>query len=390
MKKRVLAVTGIRSEYDILRPVISLLRKDKCFDVGVVVTGAHLTKWHGYTIKVIKQDGFKIAGTIHSLLLKNTGLQQRAKAAGLLICGLAEAVERYKPHFILVVGDREESIAAAAVANYMNTLLAHIGGGDSVYGNSDDPVRFAVSKLAHLHFVTSQDSARNLLKIGEDKFRIFNAGNPALDNIRMTPVMDKARLGRKLGLDLTSRPYFVLLYHPLSSEYKDAGKQMEILMQGIEEFCVKTGCLCLGIYPNTDPGALDILGVIDAYRNKKFVKFFKTLPRGLFVNLMRYSLALIGNSSMGILEMPFYKIPVVNIGNRQKGRLNAGNVRFIDFKTKLIVQALKKACLDSRYRKKVRLLKNPFGDGNSAARIKRVLASVDINNKEWYIKRGVR
>ena len=192
MKRRILAVTGIRSEYHILRPVIEVLRQDRRFEVGLAVSGAHLTEWHGYTVDRIRKDGFTIVDTIHTLLMDNTGLQ-RAKGTGLLITGLTETVKRYKPDILLVVGDREESIATAVIGNYMNTLVAHIGGGDSVYGNSDDPVRFSVSKLAHLHFVTSSDSAKNLKRVQEEAFRIFNVGNPALDNIRLTPVIPIGR-----------------------------------------------------------------------------------------------------------------------------------------------------------------------------------------------------
>lgn len=387
-KKRILAVTGIRSEYDILRPVISLLRLDRRFEVKVVVSGAHLTAWHGHTVRIIKEDGFNIVGTIHSLLPGNTELK-RAEGTGFLISELAKTAHRHKPDFLLVVGDREESIAAATVANYMDTLLAHIGGGDSVYGNSDDPVRFAVSKLAHIHFTTSRDSARNLRKIGEEPFRIFNVGNPALDNIRLTPIMTRKKIGKALGVDIASRQYIVLIHHPLSSEYKEAGRQMEILMKGVERFCSKNGYLCLGVYPNTDPGALNIINVIKSYKNKPFIKFFKTLPRELFVNAMRHTRALIGNSSMGILEAPFYRLPVINAGNRQRGRLNAGNVEFVNFKVNTIVQALTKACLDNSYRRKIHGVKNPFGSGHSADKIKQALLSINIADKCWYNKRGV-
>src|SRR5450755_2936864 len=144
MNKRIkiLGVTGIRSEYDILYPVINILRKNARFDLKLAVCGAHLTEWHGHTIDKIRKDGFNIIDTIHTLLMDNTGLQ-RAKGTGFLIAGLSETVKRFNPDILLVVGDREESIATAVVGTYMNTLVAHLGGGDAVYGNSDDPMRFA-------------------------------------------------------------------------------------------------------------------------------------------------------------------------------------------------------------------------------------------------------
>lgn len=388
MKIRILAVTGIRSEYDILRPVIRLLKDDKRFEVGVVVSGAHLTQWHGHTVEEIKKDGFKIVDKVQNLLMDNINVQ-RAKGTGLLICGLAQAVERYKPYILLVVGDREESIAAAVVGNYMNILVAHIGGGDAVYGNNDDPVRFAVSKLAHIHFVFSNISANNLIKVGEEKFRIHNVGNPALDNIRLTPCISLDKISKFIGFNLQNNRFIVLIQHPLSSEHKDTGRQMEITLEGIQEFYKKTGYSTICIYPNTDPGALDILKIMNKYKSRPFIRFYKTLPREIFVNMMKNAGALIGNSSMGLLEAPFYKLPVVNVGNRQKGRLNAGNVEFVDYKTALIKKALFKACLNMCYRKKVQSLKNPFGDGYTAKKIKKVLFSLNRTNKDWYIKRGV-
>jgi GDP/UDP-N,N'-diacetylbacillosamine 2-epimerase (hydrolysing) len=320
--------------------------------------------------------------------MDNTGLQ-RAKGTGLLITGLTETVKRYKPDILLVVGDREESIATAVIGNYMNTLVAHIGGGDSVYGNSDDPVRFSVSKLAHLHFVTSSDSAKNLKRVQEEAFRIFNVGNPALDNIRLTPVIPIEKIGLRIDVNIQPRRYVVLIHHPLSSESSEALGQMQIVLQGIERFCLNYGYLCLGIYPNTDPGAMDIIRVIDSYKSKPLFNFFKTLPWDFFVNIMRGASALIGNSSMGILEAPFYKLPVVNIGNRQKGRFQAGNVEFVGYTPAGIYRCMEKACLNREYRRKIRSLRNPFGNGYSAEKIRRRLASINLADKRWYIKRGV-
>ncbi len=387
-KIKVLAVTGIRSEYDILRPVIMRLREDKRFNVGVLVSGAHLTDWHGYTVNMIKKDGFQIVDTIHNLIMGNDAAQ-RAQGTGILINSMAQAVKRYKPNMLLVVGDREESIATAVVGNYMDILVAHIGGGDAVYGNSDDPIRFAVSKLAHIHFVFSNVSANNLKKVGEEEFRIFNVGNPALDNIRLVRHLSLEKINKFLGLNLESNRFIVLIHHPLSSECKESGNQMKITLEGIEEFCIDTGFVAICIYPNTDPGALDIIKVIGKYKNKGFIRFYKTLPREIFVNMMKNAAALVGNSSMGLLEAPFYKLPVVNVGNRQRGRLNAGNVEFTSYNKALIKKSLLKACLDRRYRKKIETLKNPFGDGHTADKIKNILLSLDFTKKDWYVKHGV-
>ena len=188
MKKlKILAITGIRSEYDILYPVLKKLKESKHFDLSLVVSSAHLSDWHGNTIKKIEEDGFNIVDKLDCLLMTNRNVQ-RSKGVGILTYALSQTVERENPDFLFVVGDREESIATAIVGNYMNILVAHLGGGDPVFGNSDDPIRMAVSKLSHIHFTTAKQYSENLKNIKEDSFRIFFSGNPALSNIKNTPI----------------------------------------------------------------------------------------------------------------------------------------------------------------------------------------------------------
>ncbi|MBN1914131.1 MAG: UDP-N-acetylglucosamine 2-epimerase (hydrolyzing) [Candidatus Omnitrophica bacterium] len=385
MKKKILAITGIRSEYDILYPVIKDLDSDARFDLRLAVCGTHLSAWHGYTASKVESDGFNITERIAYLSMSDKEIQ-RSKGVSILVDSLAKAVKRQRPDILLVVGDREESIAAAIVCNYMNVLFAHIGGGDTVFGNADDPIRFAASKLAHIHLATSRKSAENLLNIGEEKFRVFNVGNPGLDNIRMTPVICRRELSRMIGFDISGSDYLVFIKHPLSSEVGSAYSQMDISLRALKKFCLENGLKTVASYPNSDPGSPDMLKVIKRYGKESFIRFYKTMPRDIFVNLMRNALALAGNSSMGILEAPFYKLPVVNIGNRQKGRFHCGNVEFSGYDIKAIKKALRRACFDRKYRKRVFSLKNPFGGGRSAQKIKDILAAIDPKDKKWLVK----
>lgn len=385
MKKKILAVTGIRSEYDILYPVLRELKGREGFELKIAVTGAHLSDWHGFTLDKIKQDGFEVAELIDYLLMTNRKTQ-RAKGVGLLIEGLTQTVERLKPDFLLFVGDREESIATCIVGNYMDVLVAHIGGGDPVFGNADDPVRLACSKLAHIHFATAEQYAENIRKLGEEDFRICFSGNPALNNIAETEFMARSQISEGLGMDVEHCEYVVVLKHPLSSELEDAYTQMKITMEALKNFTEKHGMKAVGIYPNTDPGSYDIIKAINDSCDDN-IKFYKTLPRELFVNLMRNARALIGNSSMGILEAPFYKLPVINVGNRQQGRLNAGNVEFVHYDRDFIGRALEKACFDDVYRTKVKDLKNPYGDGNAHKVIADFLEQINPDDRKWYVKR---
>ena len=185
-KKKILAITGIRSEFDIILPVLKTLRTK--FEVKIVICGTHLSDWHGNTYESIEKEGFPIADRIDYLLMTNRKTQ-RSKGLGTLISSLTQTVEREDPQFIMYVGDREEAIASSLVGNYLDILTVHIGGGDPVYGNADDPVRFACSELSHIHFSTTQDYADNLLSLGEEPKRVVFTGNPALKNIKHTPIM---------------------------------------------------------------------------------------------------------------------------------------------------------------------------------------------------------
>ena len=381
-KLKILVSTGIKSDYDILYPVLSELKKAN-HELIIVASGAHLSDQHNNTYQRIITDGFKISDKVDTLLSTDR-VVQRSKGTGLLIQGLTQTVERTEPDFLLVLGDREESIATAIVGNYMEKLVVHIGGGDPVYGNADDPMRFAVSKLAHIHCCTAQKYADNLKNIGEEDFRIFFTGNPAYANIDFVPVMEKPELMKEL--DIIRENYIVLIKHPLSSEVDDAGEQMEVTLKSLEQFCDKHNFQVICIPPNSDPGSHEIKTVLEKYSDRDWLIKAETLPRLQFINLMRHSRALVGNSSMGIVEAPHYKLPVVNIGNRQQGRLNAGNVEFVSYKKEGIIKAIEKATLDNDYREKISNLKSPYGDSSAPQKVMKAIESVDLNDRKWYVK----
>ncbi len=383
-KKKILAVTGIRSEFDIIAPVLTVLQKSG-FDVGVVVSGAHLSDWHGYTLTAV-ESSFRVVERIDSLFMTDRKTQ-RVKGIGVLLYGLSQTVEREAPDFLLVVGDREESIATALVGNYMDVIVAHLAGGDPVYGNADDPVRHAVSKLAHLHFTFTAEHSRILRMMGEEEFRIFTVGNPALDRIRVEPETSLDELEKRLGINLNNGDYAVLIQHPLSSEKEEAYQQMRVTLEAMEELGAEEGLRTVGIYPNTDPGSQSILKAIAGVAASQHIKFFRTLDRNTFINLLRKARVLVGNSSLGILEAPFFKLPVVNVGNRQKARINCGNVNFVPHQKEEIKKAVLKACYDEEYRRRIAKLENIYGDGHTGEKIARVLEGIDPQEKKWLIKR---
>ncbi|EAK4658936.1 TPA: UDP-N-acetylglucosamine 2-epimerase (hydrolyzing) [Campylobacter coli] len=385
VRKKILAVTGIRSEYDYLHPILREFQS-KNFEVVVAVCGAHLSNLHGETYKVIEKDGFTIVDKI-DYLLNTDRVVQRSKGVGLLIYGLTQTIEREKPDFLLVVGDREESIATCIVGNYMNILTIHYGGGDPVYGNADDPIRLACSKLAHIHCVTTQQYANNLINISEDDWRVLNSGSTSYANIASIPLKNKQEISDFLKLDINNKQYFIFLKHPLSSQMQNSYQQMYDSLKAACEFAKQHNLYIIGIYPNSDPGSFEILNAIKKIEKKfSHVKFFQTLPRDIFVNLVRNALCLAGNSSMGILEAPFYRLPVVNIGDRQKGRLNAGNVIFVDYEQENIKNALEKSCFNKEYREFVKKIDNPYGDETSVNKIVDFIDGIDLGDRKWYVK----
>ena len=380
--KRILAVTGIRSEYDILYPVIKRFADSDDFELKVVVSGAHLSDWHGSTIDRVESDGFEIADRIDTLFTTNRSTQ-RSKAVAQLISGLTQTVEREKPDLLLVVGDREESIATAIVGNYMDVVVAHIGGGDPVWGNADDPIRMAVSKLAHIHFTTAQPYSKNLVSMGEDEWRISFCGTPGLDNITNEPQLSMSDVSNFIGSELSE--YIVVLKHPLSSEHESAYEQMTSTLKAIDKVCQDKGLKAVCITPNSDPGSYEIIQAYKEFESDRIL-LQQTLPRSIFVNLLRNAKALVGNSSMGILEAPMYKLPVVNVGHRQRGRLNAGNVKFVSYQENDIVSAIEQAVFDIKYRNYIANLDNPYGSGQAADIIENFIRDVDLSDTKWLVK----
>lgn len=274
--KRVIAVTGSRAEYDILYPVLKLINEDSRFELQVVVTGPHLSETYGRTIDNIQSDGFIIADRIYNLINTNQKIG-RIISLGNQIPALAQTFDRLQPQWVLVVGDREEAISTTMTAAFMDIAVAHIAGGDIAKdGNIDNAVRYAASKFAHIHFTILEKHKENLLRLGEDEWRIFTVGNPALDRFLLTPLLSRKELSLKLKFDIETEPYVVLIQHPIITNYEKETTHIRQTLDAIVSADIK----CLINYPNSDPGNYSI---IEAYKEyaAKHPKFY------LFQNLDR-------------------------------------------------------------------------------------------------------
>lgn len=376
-KRKIVAVTGIRSDYDLMTPVFKKIDKHSDLELELIVTGAHLSEAYGYTVKDIEEDGFKIVEKIESLL-NGDRASTRVKGLAIQLQGMVQAIDRIKPDILLVLGDREESMTTALIGAYMNIPVAHVAGGDKVIGNVDDQVRHAVSKLSHIHFTTNEESAERLVRLGEESFRIFNVGNPGLDRIKDIPVLTRKELSNRLCFEITDEePLLLVIQHVISTEIEHAYEQMKITMEAI----VKLGYKTIMSYPNSDAGGQQMIRAINEYGHYPFIHIHKNIPRLEFVNIMREASCLVGNSSAGILEAPYLKLPVVNIGNRQKGRLHATNVQFVEHSVPDIINAINRAIYDIGYRKMVQNCINPYGDGNASEKIAKILSEIIIDEK---------
>jgi GDP/UDP-N,N'-diacetylbacillosamine 2-epimerase (hydrolysing) len=377
MKKTILAVTGIRSEYDIMSTVFRAIQLHPMLDLQVVVTGAHLSDAYGRTVEEIRKDGFIIADEIESLI-NGDQASARIKGMGIQLQGLVQTALRVNPDWLLVLGDREESMTTALVGAYMNIPVAHVAGGDRVIGNVDDQVRHAVTKLAHLHLTTNQESADRVLRLGEQAFRIHNVGNPGLDRLLDVPDLITEVLSQRLGFCIDDdEPLLVVIQHVISTEIDDAYRQMRQTLEAVADLGLKT----VLSYPNTDAGGQQMIRAIREFESIPNLYTAKNIPRLEFVNLLRRASCLLGNSSAGILEAPLLKLPVVNVGNRQKGRLHAENVMFVPHEKNAIINAVRRAVFDPEYRKVVSQCSNPYGNGQSAKKIAEILALTEVNDQ---------
>lgn len=380
MKKKIIAITGIRSEYDILKPIIIELKKKNL--VKLIVSGAHLTKIHNYSKRNILLDEIKINYQIKSLKKYNL-IQSRSEATSILINRINKIVVKEKPDLLLVVGDREEAIAMSIVGNYNNILVAHVAGGDLAYGNSDDPIRYATSKLSHIHFVFSEQNKKNLIRFGEEKFRIYKTGNPIIDTIKKIENITIKEISKFFCKKLLINKYLVFIQHPISSETKLNLINYKKSLDALKLFCIKYNFKVVCISPNSDPGSKDILNLIKKYKKEKWLIFKKNIETKIFVNLIKKCFCIIGNSSMGILESPFYKKIAINIGSRQKGRLSDGNVLYVKNNNKSILKTLERIL----YKKNVNKTLNIYKAKNPSKKISKIISKININNKKWYIKK---
>ena len=337
--RKILALTSIRSEYDLMSRLYSLLHNDSEVDLRLLVSGAHLSPAHGFTVTNIKNDGLEILAEIETLI-SGDSLSSRLKTASGLLSGSIDFVRQFQPDIIVLAGDREDVLVGGMLGGFLGLPTAHFFGGDhAADGHIDNPVRHATSKLASAHFVSITEHKERLLKLGEPASRIFVTGSVALDKFVSEPVVPLGTILDAIGAGSHARtnPLALLIFHPISQEHDVAADYIANATQALVELGFH---VCIGA-PNTDPGNYRLTQTLEILAQKPEVTFYRNLSRPLFINLLRHVRLITGNSSAGILEAATLKIPAINIGARQRGRLCAGNVIFTDGRLEAIRTAVR-------------------------------------------------
>jgi len=376
VKRKIFYITGTRADYGLMRSTLKAIKDHPQLDLFLVVTGMHLAREFGYTLKEIKKDGFKIEAKIPVLNAADSKISM-IHSFGKQVIELAEVFKSKKPDIVLVEGDRGEMLAAAIAGRYLGIVVAHVSGGD-IASNSmlDDPIRDSITKFAQIHFPGTKKSRQRLIKMGEEPERIYLVGDPGTDSISDTEFIKSSVLAKRFNLDL-HQPILIVLQHPVSDEADEAGKQMVETMTAIKDLGRQT----IVLYPNADAGGRAMIRVIKKYERSPFIRIYPNLAHDEFISLMRIASVMIGNSSSGIIEAPFFKLPVVNIGTREAKRERTDNVIDVGYRRKQIVKAVKEALFDKRFKREVKRCKSPYLATNAGEKIAKLLAEIEINKE---------
>jgi UDP-N-acetylglucosamine 2-epimerase (non-hydrolysing) len=368
------AVTGGRADYGLLFPVLRAIQSSKRLELRLYVTGMHLSPQQGNTLQQIEADGLTIAERI-DINLTSDAPAGIARSMSLAVGGFGEVFERAQPDILLVVGDRYEVLAAVAAAMPFTVPVAHIAGGEITEGAIDDSMRHAITKMSHLHFVTTEAYRDRVIQMGEEPSRVHLTGNPGLDHFRTTTLLTRVELEKLIGMPLEPTPVLVT-FHAATLDYvhtQDHVRELLAALDRISRPIVFTA-------PGVDTSAHHIRDAIENYvAGRANARFVPSLGTRAYLSLMSIAAAMVGNSSSGIIEAATVELPVVDVGQRQSGRLRGKNVVHATDERTDIVAAIAHV-LAPAFRQSLRGMQNLYGDGNSASRIVDLLERTELTN----------
>ena len=368
---KILFVTGSRGEWGYIKPIIKLCIK-KSIDYDICATNMLLLPNFGNLVQEIKDEGFRVSDEIF-MALDGYNHYSTSKSLGIFLSSFSDVVKRLKPTWILLAGDRGEQLMASICGSYTYTPVAHIQAGERS-GNIDGLSRHAIGKFVHTHFAANSDAYNRLISLGEEKFRVHNVGAPQLDEIYQNQISSKKQLEKNYNFPF-KKNYLLSVLHPVTEELKDVEKQVEILLKSLKKIHLNKLWVC----PNNDAGNFLIKDkILENRDDQTFI--FENLTRKDFLGFLKFSSCIVGNSSAGLLEAPSFKKPAINIGRRQNLRLRGKNVLDCNFTEDGITKSIKIG-LSETFNKRLKNIKNPYGDGRSSEKILKILQNTKINDK---------
>lgn len=388
--RKIAVITGTRAEYGLLYWILKGIHKAPDLELQLIVTCMHLSPEYGLTIREIEKDGFTITERVEMLLSSDTE-SAIATSMGLGMIGFSKAYSRLKPDIIVVLGDRFELSSAVATAVPFRIPVAHIHGGETTEGVMDELFRHAITKMSHIHFPTTQKYADRIIQMGERPENVFCFGAPGLDNISRLKLLKKKQLALQLKIP-DKKDWGIVTYHPVTLEKDSAETQIKKLLSAVKSL---PEIYWIFTMPNADTESRIILKKIEEFVqcNPKKTKLFSSLGQMRYLSLLKNAILMVGNSSSGLIETPSFELPVVNIGDRQKGRIRAENVIDVPIcEQNKIKTAINKA-MSKDFRDSLKGLINPYGEGNASEKIVEVLRNVplsEISKKQFCELKVVR
>lgn len=373
MTRKICVITGSRAEYGLLRWVMQGIKDDPELTLQVVVTGMHLSPEYGYTHREIEKDGFHIDRRVEMLTSSDTPVGI-VKSMGLGLIGFADALNELKPDLIMVLGDRFDIYTAAVAALIARIPIAHLHGGETTEGAFDEAIRHSITKMSHLHFVAAEEYRRRVIQLGEQPEHVFLVGGLGIDSIKRLPLMDRASLEKSLDFKLRQRNLLVT-FHPVTLDSAAAATQMHELLEALDGM-TDTGLIFT--MPNADTDGRILSKMVQEFVNRREnCRVFTSLGQLRYLSCIAHVDGVIGNSSSGLLEAPSFKKGTINIGDRQRGRLQAKSVINCEPDRVSIGNALQRLYA-ADFRASLRDVVNPYGSGGASEKVLETVRRVPL------------
>jgi len=372
MNKKVAVFTGTRAEYGLLFWLLKDIQSDPELNLQLLVSGMHLSPEFGETYQQIEKDGFHIDEKIEILLSSNSAVGT-AKSMGLGVLGFSDALSRLKPDVLIILGDRYEALAAAQTAMILRIPIIHLHGGEVTEGAYDDAIRHAITKLSYLHGTSTEEYRQRVIQLGEVPERVRNIGAIGLDHLKRSFFMSVEELSESLNFPL-KQPFFLVTYHPVTLGSEEPKVSFQAILDALDEYPEHQVILT---YPNADDGGRKITPLLEVYarNNPQRVLAIPSLGQVRYLSSVFHATAVIGNSSSGIIEVPAFDVPTVNVGVRQKGRLAAKSVLNTQANKQSITDAIQVAVTRS-YKQTDENVHNPYGQGDASSQVIEMIKSL--------------